>query len=437
MNRKRLATLVALAVSIPLYPLLRNLTHRIIARPANVAIIPSQGWTIASSPNLGAEPPRGPMRANAVWVLASANAICTPTWTQLSPAGVDPWSRRNHTNVYDPSPNFWAEWNDPLNRVEISMPKPSLATNTFITNQATIVFDVNRANSPPTWINTIGNTPPVSQVVALPSTESARAFNVDWSGTDVGTGIQDFSIYVSDNGGPFMPFERNTNVTTDTTPPVTTAVNTPASNANGWNNTDVVVSLSSTEPGWYELSSSSLLCDECRIAASWHPSPAPHGKSQTRMGPEPHWSVVLVPDGNQKNNNGSIAWAHFDVPGTLEISVTSTGAGKSHGTAIARELSRREVLSRMRDISFDGLIVSIYLLQFAVLSSLWILSVLVLRSVAFWAIRRLPPRERTFARKEIKVLLRVAEWGGVGSYAIWTIGHVVQFAVGNGLLLQR
>jgi hypothetical protein len=107
---------------------------------------------------------------------------------------------------------------------------------------------------------------------------------------DVGAGIQDFTVFVSDNGGPFTPFQTNTSATsatfmgqvghtyafysiardlvgnvegpktiaeattqvaTDITPPVTTAAASPAPNGAGWNNTNIAISLNSTdsEPG--------------------------------------------------------------------------------------------------------------------------------------------------------------------------------------------
>ncbi len=170
------------------------------------------------------------------------------------------------------------------------MPKQALPTNTQVQNQATVVFDTNPPINTPTWTNTLDNTSPTSQVSSLPGTEFSLSFPVTWSGTDVGAGIQDFTVYVSNNGGPFATFQTNTpatsatftgqvghiykfysiardlvgnvegakttaeattQVATDTTPPVTTAVASPASNAAGWNNSNVMISLNSTdsEPG--------------------------------------------------------------------------------------------------------------------------------------------------------------------------------------------
>jgi hypothetical protein len=45
-------------------------------------------------------------------------------------------------------------------------------------------------------------TPPVSRVSPLPATVSSPNFLVQWSGTDVGVGIRDYTIYVTDNGSP-------------------------------------------------------------------------------------------------------------------------------------------------------------------------------------------------------------------------------------------
>ena len=54
-------------------------------------------------------------------------------------------------------------------------------------------------------------TPPTSTVNPLPAYETSTMFMVNWSGTDTGgPGIRGFSIYVSDNGGPFTPWLSGT-----------------------------------------------------------------------------------------------------------------------------------------------------------------------------------------------------------------------------------
>ncbi len=101
------------------------------------------------------------------------------------------------------------------------MPISSLTTGTQISNTASVVFDSNAAISTPTWLNTIDVTPPASSVAALPATEvsdgSGQAtFNVIWSGTDVGSGVANYTIFVSVNGSAFTPWLVQTTSTTAT-----------------------------------------------------------------------------------------------------------------------------------------------------------------------------------------------------------------------------
>ncbi len=91
-------------------------------------------------------------------------------------------------------------------------PKIGLATGVKITNQASIVFDVNAAILTPRTTNTIDVTPPTSSVAALPSS-STVAIPVKWSGQDVGSGIAGFDIFVSTDGGPWAPWLTGTTKT--------------------------------------------------------------------------------------------------------------------------------------------------------------------------------------------------------------------------------
>ena len=90
------------------------------------------------------------------------------------------------------------------------IPSQDLSTTSPISEKASVVFDSNAAVSTPTWTNTIDNTSPISKVAPLPSRESHTSFPVSWSGTDVGSGIQSFTIYVSDNGRGFTPWLTST-----------------------------------------------------------------------------------------------------------------------------------------------------------------------------------------------------------------------------------
>jgi hypothetical protein len=99
-------------------------------------------------------------------------------------------------------------------------PKKGLPTGTQIQNQATIVFDVNPPISTQTWLNTLDYDRPTSHVLPLPATQTSPNFTIQWSGTDVGSGVNNFTVFVSDNGGPFTPFVTNTVTTSATYPGV-------------------------------------------------------------------------------------------------------------------------------------------------------------------------------------------------------------------------
>ncbi len=98
------------------------------------------------------------------------------------------------------------------------MPKQGLPTGTEIRNQAQIVFDVNPPINTPEWLNTLDNTQPTSQVLVLAATQTSANFLVEWAGTDVGAGIQDYKIFVAENGGPFSTWLSNTPDTSGTFP---------------------------------------------------------------------------------------------------------------------------------------------------------------------------------------------------------------------------
>ena len=106
--------------------------------------------------------------------------------------------------------------------------KAGLPTGTQIRNVAFVTFDQGETiatdqvdEHDPTKgidptkqaLNTIDAGAPTSSVTALPATETATSFTVSWAGTDDagGSGIASFDVFVSDDGGPFTPFETATN----------------------------------------------------------------------------------------------------------------------------------------------------------------------------------------------------------------------------------
>src|SRR5262249_29707555 len=80
--------------------------------------------------------------------------------------------------------------------------KALVPSGTQVCNQASIVFDANEAILTPLWCNTVDDVNPSSLMSALSETVPPD-FRVQWSGTDQGSGIHDFSIFVSENNGPF------------------------------------------------------------------------------------------------------------------------------------------------------------------------------------------------------------------------------------------
>jgi len=166
--------------------------------------------------------------------------------------------------------------------------KQGLASGAQIHNQARIFFDTNDPIDTPVWTNTIDNAKPASQVQPLPSIVNSESFAVQWSGADADSGISNFSIFVSEDGGPFQLWlhntietsavfkgqqgktygffsmardltgnvekektvaEATTIINTDQSSPVTTATLSQSPNAAGWHNADVTVSLNATDLG--------------------------------------------------------------------------------------------------------------------------------------------------------------------------------------------
>ena len=59
----------------------------------------------------------------------------------------------------------------------------------------------------------IDATAPVTHVAALPVTAVSPNFSVQWSGTDALSGLRDYTVYVSENNGPFSPWLSQTTTT--------------------------------------------------------------------------------------------------------------------------------------------------------------------------------------------------------------------------------
>jgi hypothetical protein len=82
-------------------------------------------------------------------------------------------------------------------------PKQGLPTGTQINNRASIVFDVNPPIETPAWLNTIDQDSPASQVSSTTPAVDAAQFDVNWSGSDSGSGIEHYTLFVSELGEPY------------------------------------------------------------------------------------------------------------------------------------------------------------------------------------------------------------------------------------------
>jgi hypothetical protein len=95
------------------------------------------------------------------------------------------------------------------------MPKPGLGGGTQISNQASIDFDGSTLGTPP-WTNTIDTGAPQSNVMPLVANLDSASFTVRWQSTGSPADLRDFSVYVSENGGPYRPWRLHTRATGDT-----------------------------------------------------------------------------------------------------------------------------------------------------------------------------------------------------------------------------
>jgi hypothetical protein len=94
-------------------------------------------------------------------------------------------------------------------------PKPGLTSGVQFQNRARIVFDINPPIDTPEAINTIDTTPPSSSVIALAPLTDSTDFTVSWEGSDNtgGSGIAYYDVYISVDGGAFVPWFRSTTQT--------------------------------------------------------------------------------------------------------------------------------------------------------------------------------------------------------------------------------
>ncbi len=91
-------------------------------------------------------------------------------------------------------------------------PKATSRTGDSVHAKARIVFDVNDPIDTPPIFNTIDAGLPFSSVRLLPPiTKDTTSFLVKWAGTDdsTGSGLKNYSVFVSRNDSPFVPWLSN------------------------------------------------------------------------------------------------------------------------------------------------------------------------------------------------------------------------------------
>ncbi len=87
--------------------------------------------------------------------------------------------------------------------------KEELGTNDEVRNQASIVFDANPPIITNNYLNTLDLDVPESKVYSL-GARLENHFMVEWTGSDKGSGIQHYSIYVLENDTLLYPWIMNT-----------------------------------------------------------------------------------------------------------------------------------------------------------------------------------------------------------------------------------
>ncbi len=110
-------------------------------------------------------------------------------------------------NVTPPEGQGWVEFN--------VKPASGVADGTTISNQARIIFDLNDPIDTNIMQRTIDRTAPQSAVIPLPGSVPS-AITVSWSGSDVGSGLLDYTVMVSPDDAAYETWLEQTTATSGT-----------------------------------------------------------------------------------------------------------------------------------------------------------------------------------------------------------------------------
>jgi len=89
-------------------------------------------------------------------------------------------------------------------------------SNTEFGKSARIIFDENEPIDTPAWSNILDIEAPTSSVQSLDSLQTETEFTVNWSGTDDASGIENYIVYVAEDGGEFTIWKEETTETSAT-----------------------------------------------------------------------------------------------------------------------------------------------------------------------------------------------------------------------------
>lgn len=96
-------------------------------------------------------------------------------------------------------------------------PRAGVPSGTVVGNDASIVFDTNAAIVTNVWSNMLDDVAPVAGVSAVTTDCGVRAA---WGGTDAGSGIASYDVWMSEDGGEWQPVLLRTTATSSAWPAV-------------------------------------------------------------------------------------------------------------------------------------------------------------------------------------------------------------------------
>jgi hypothetical protein len=131
--------------------------------------------------------------------LDESTGILTCKFSSLDPVNLEPIS-----NPYDGflPPNVVAPDGEGSLFFTIRA-KENIPNETPVSNRAYIYFDNNPPIATETWTNVIDDERPESEVLHLAAYQTDTTFTVSWIGMDTISGIKSYSVFASENDGPY------------------------------------------------------------------------------------------------------------------------------------------------------------------------------------------------------------------------------------------